>query len=317
MSILFAGCSFTNGMELPDKKVQRFSALVAKEFGVHEWNEAKVGAGNDYIQRVVTNAIVGNKKYYSVDPSKVKTDVSVWTTSPEPVDKNDKGTGWLINQMGYDTEKGRYSQVKQQQREVEKIGTPNLVVCMWSGINRHETLRKSKVTNDWSWTIGTWGAYLLDPKTLKALKGSKPYVDRQHPVIDRRYLEGYMERVRNAHFSLRLTIGNMLAVKYLLDAKGINQLHYLFSHGQYRPLLPILDWEIYEQNNFWWDSLDLNRKQIVEELPFLESEGFYDMCLRQNLKIGKRDHPLEEAHRQMAVRIISDIKTNEFNKKFN
>ena len=36
-------------MELPDKKVQRFSALVAKEFGVHEWNEAKVGAGNDYI----------------------------------------------------------------------------------------------------------------------------------------------------------------------------------------------------------------------------------------------------------------------------
>ena len=229
MSILFAGCSFTNGMELPDKKVQRFSALVAKEFGVHEWNEAKVGAGNDYIQRVVTNAIVGNKKYYSVDPSKVKTDVSVWTTSPEPVDKNDKGTGWLVNQMGYDAEKGRYSQVKQQQREVEKIGTPNLVVCMWSGINRHETLRKSKVTNDWSWTIGTWGAYLLDPKTLKALKGSKPYVDRQHPVIDRRYLEGYMERGRNAHFSLRLTIGNMLAVKYLLDAKGINQLHYLKS----------------------------------------------------------------------------------------
>jgi hypothetical protein len=41
------------------------------------------------------------------------------------------------------------------------------------------------------------------------------------------------------------------------------------------------------------------------------------MCLRQNLKIGKRDHPLEEAHRHMAVRIISDIKTNEFNKKFN
>ena len=137
MSILFAGCSFTNGMELPDKKVQRFSALVAKEFGVHEWNEAKVGAGNDYIQRVVTNAIVGNKKYFSVDPSKVETDVSVWTTSPEPVDKNDKGTGWLINQMGYDGEKGRYSQVKQKQREVEKIGTPNLVVCMWSGINRH------------------------------------------------------------------------------------------------------------------------------------------------------------------------------------
>ena len=64
-------------------------------------------------------------------------------------------------------------------------------------------------------------------------------------------------------------------------------------------------------------SLDLNRKQIVEELHFLESEGFYDMCLRQNLEIGKRDHPLEEAHRQMAVRIISDIKTNEFNKKFN
>ena len=49
--ILWVGCSFVNGMELPDKKVQRFSARVCKNFGQLEWNEGKVGAGNDYIQR--------------------------------------------------------------------------------------------------------------------------------------------------------------------------------------------------------------------------------------------------------------------------
>ena len=72
MTILFAGCSFTNGMELQDKKKSRFSNLVAKETGHLEWNEGKIGAGNDYIQRTVQNAVIGAKRYWSVPLENVK-----------------------------------------------------------------------------------------------------------------------------------------------------------------------------------------------------------------------------------------------------
>ena len=53
-------------------------------------------------------------------------------------------------------------------------------------------------------------------------------------------MRGYMMRIRNAHYNLRLTMGNMMAVKYMLKAKGIPQLQYLFSGGQYKPLLFLL-----------------------------------------------------------------------------
>ena len=316
MSILFAGCSFTNGMELKDKKISRFSNLVAREFGCHEWNEGKVGAGNDYIQRVVTNAVLNNKKYWSTAPQLVR--AVDFQRKGEPPQKTNSYIADMEKWMGEQprAKEHTYTQEFNKNREYEKVGTPNLVVCMWSGINRLETLRKSKVTDDWSWTIGTWAQHYLDPKTLKAAKGSRPYIDSHHEFEDKKAIEVYMSNVRNALYSLRLTIGSMLAVKYLLEAKGIHQLHYLFSHGQYRPLLPALDWETYEQNNFWWDSLDLNRKQLVEELPVLESEGFYDMCLRKGFRIGPKDHPLEDAHGHMANRIIKDIKNNEFHKEF-
>ena len=318
MSILFAGCSFTNGMELKDKKKDRFSNIVAREFGIHEWNEGKVGAGNDYIQRTVFNAVLGNKKYWSTRPQPV--DAIKYKRKPEPAQKTNSYIAdmehWMGDRGDLKDKEHTYVQEINKQREYEKVGTPNLVVCMWSGLNRLETLRKSKVTDDWSWTIGTWAQHYLDPKTLKAAKGSRPYVDAHHEYVDRKSIEIFMANVRNALYSYRLTIGSMLAVKYLLEAKGIHQLHYLFSHGQYRPLLPTLDWETYEQNNFWWESLDLNRKQLVEELPVLESEGFYDMCLRKGFKIGIKDHPLEDAHSHMANRIIEDIKKNEFHKEF-
>jgi len=311
-------------MELQDKKITRFSNLVSREFGIHEWNEGKVGAGNDYIQRTVFNAVLQNKKYWSTNPQLIS--AKKFERKAEPVDRNiNSYTADMHQYFGSPARlKGgdgvsRHSVYLQQinkQREVDRAGTPDLVVCMWSGMNRHETLRKSKVTDDWSWTIGTWAEHYLDPKTLKAAKGSKPYVDTQHNYYDRKAIELYMMNVRNAFFSLKLTIGHMLAVKYFLQAKGIHQLHYLFSHGQYRPLLPILDWKTYEQNNFWWDTFDLNREQAEEELPVLKSEGFYDMCLRRGLKIGQKDHPLEDAHAAMAQRIIKDIKNNEFHKEF-
>jgi hypothetical protein len=63
--MLFVGCSFTNGMELQDKQVSRFSAIVSKEFGYNQWNEGKVGAGNDYIQRTVFNSVINNQLFYN------------------------------------------------------------------------------------------------------------------------------------------------------------------------------------------------------------------------------------------------------------
>jgi hypothetical protein len=289
-----------NGMELQNKKINRFSNLVAREFGVHDWNVAKIGAGNDFLQRTVYNSVLRNERWYSIVPEHVET-----RNHKYPSEKNGVPTV------------GKYEQHITRDKAFDRTGRFNLVVCMWSGINRVETLRQSNITQDWGWTINTWSKFFLDPKTLKAAHESKAYIDRQLEVGEEKIIAGYMKRVRNAHFNLRLSIGHMLSVKYFLQSQGINQLHYLFSHGQYRPLLPILDWETWENTNNWWASQDLNREQIVAELPFLESEGFYDMCTRSKHAIGVKDHPLEEGHKAMAERIIKDIKTNEFDKEFN
>ena len=144
----------------------------------------------------------------------------------------------------------------------------------------------------------------------------KAYIDRQLDVPEEKIIAGYMKRVRNAHFNLRLSIGHMLSVKYFLQSQGINQLHYLFSHGQYRPLLPVLDWDTWENTNNWWASQDLNREQLVAELPVLESEGFYDMCKRHKVPFGPKDHPLEEGNKLMAERIIKDIYDKKLDKVF-
>jgi len=295
-------------MELKDKLVSRFSNLVARELGMHEWNEGKIGAGNDFIQRTVFNAVLGNKLHHSTSIRNQKEIMHEYPNKPLAQKGN-------FHQRYFEADnvsKGKYQQTIQSTRQPYKDGKPQLVVCMWSGINRHEILRKSQITSDWSWTIGTWAKFLLDPKSLKALPQSIPYVDNQLVAGDKVHLEEYLKVIRNAHMNLRLTIGNMLSVKYFLEAQGIHQLHYLFSHGQYRPLLPILDWEVYENTNNWWESLDMNRKQIVTELPFLESQGFYDMACNNGKPIGAKDHPLEAAHAMMAERIIRDIETNEF-----
>lgn len=300
MSILFTGCSFMNGMELQNKKIDRFSNLVAREFGVHDWNVGKIGAGNDYVQRTVFNSVLRNERWYSIVPEHVEDIKHTY-----PSEKN--GTPNV----------GHYTQTITRDKAFDRTGRPNLVVCMWSGINRVETLRQSNITQDWGWTINTWSKFFLDPKTLKAAPESKAYIDRQLDVPEEKIIAGYMKRVRNAHFNLRLSIGHMLSVKYFLQSQGINQLHYLFSHGQYRPLLPVLDWDTWENTNNWWASQDLNREQLVAELPVLESEGFYDMCTRSKHAIGAKDHPLEAGHKAMAERIIKDIRTNEFHKEFN
>ena len=42
-TILFGGCSFTNGLELLDRRKTRYATHVCREFGALQWNEAKVG----------------------------------------------------------------------------------------------------------------------------------------------------------------------------------------------------------------------------------------------------------------------------------
>jgi len=316
LTILFAGCSFTNGMELENKKVDRFSNIVSRELGVLEWNEGKVGAGNDYIQRVVQNAVIGHKRYWSTELQSIKKVRHTGTvTDKANIDKRDRNnlTEALDPYALFPAEKVghvHYGQQFQKSREYEKEGWPELVVCMWSGINRLENLRLSNLTGDWSWCVSAWNRFALEPKTYKAKRTSTVYIDQQYEPGEDNFMRGYMMRIRNAHYNLRLTLGNMMAVKYMLKAKGIPQLHYLYSGGQYKPLLFLLDEPVYENTNNWWDSLDIDRKTAVAELPWLESEGFYDQALRLKQAIGPRDHPLEEAHASMAERILGDIKKN-------
>jgi len=307
LSMLFVGCSFTNGMELQDKQVSRFSAIVSKEFGYNQWNEGKVGAGNDYIQRTVFNSVINNQLFYN-------TPLQTLGVKKHKYETRVKTKGDYIEKFMWEdkTKEGSYQQTFQQSKTESGQGKPKLVVCMWSGINRHEILRKSNIADTWSWTINTWSRFGLDPKSLLATPQSKAYCDNQYPAGVRDTLEGYLKEVRNGHMNLRLTIGNMLAVKYFLQSQGIPQLHYVFSSGQYKPLLPVLDWDVFENTNTWWKGTDIDQQTALRELPVLESEGFYDMTKRLRLPIGSKDHPLEEAHQAMAQRIIEDIRKNEF-----
>ena len=318
MTILFAGCSFTNGMELQDKKKTRFSNLVSKEMGHLEWNEGKIGGGNDYIQRTVQNAIIGRKRYWSTTLANVGVKKHHYSTKKfkEGVNPNQLKPGaWEQDAQQWFEPKdmvGKYQQTFQVNKQYEKDGWPDLVVCMWSGINRLENLRLSQITKDWSWVVAAWGEHKLQKENYKATYNSHLYIDRQYEPGEEEFYRGYMMRIRNSHYNLRLTLGNMMAVKYMLKAKGIPQLHYLFSSGQYKPLLHLLDLPVYENTNNWWESLDIDRATAVQELPWLESEGFYDIAKNNNCPIGVKDHPLEKAHQLMAERIIGDIKKNEF-----
>ena len=99
----------------------------------------------------------------------------------------------------------------------------------------------------------------------------------------------------------------MLSTKYFLESIGIPYLFYTFSSGQYKPFLYLLDEDYLEAANNYWDSVELSKKQVVNKLPFLLEDGFYDIVKKAKLPIGEKDHPLEEGHRLMADIIIEDI----------
>jgi hypothetical protein len=200
---------------------------------------------------------------------------------------------------------------------------PDLVIIMWTGINRMEYLqtgqnisgnahKSSDQTSLPRWRATNWKDYALSHRTLEIDKDTTNLY--QHPDLTNHkfhYLNGYMKEIRNIRWNLKYTISYMLSTKHFLESLDIPYLFYTFSSGQYKPFLYLLDEEYLEAANNYWDSLELSKKQVVKELPCLKADGFYDLAVKHKLPIGKKDHPLEEAHSFMADKIIQDIKHNE------
>ena len=83
-TILFGGCSFTNGLELLDRRKTRYATHVCREFGALQWNEAKVGGGNDYIQRTIFNAILQGRKHWNIPVENIDTTTFEYDTFAPP-----------------------------------------------------------------------------------------------------------------------------------------------------------------------------------------------------------------------------------------
>lgn len=286
MSTLFSnGCSFTVGHELKDiSRVDRFSNIVAKELGLFDWNEAKVGGSNSRIYRTTINSILGGKTY---------TEIRKGVKVKESRFKNGAVITHASNRLATGEKK------------------PTLAVIVWTGMNRMEHLDGCKENTayrggfPYHWKNVNWKKFEFDKKTLlPTLKSEVVWSPWSHPSFQKKG-EDFM-KMRNMLWCLRDTINNMLAVKYFLEAQQIPQLHYVFSSQHYKPLLYLLDTKVYEAANIMWDSLDLNKQQVLEELPFLKEEGFLEMTQRLSLPIGRKGHPLEEAHEHMAGRILKD-----------
>ena len=191
---------------------------------------------------------------------------------------------------------------------------PKAVVIMWSGINRSEFV--VHVRNKWLWKNGTWKSYKLDKNTMCASKDS--HMSGNIDVNDTRYniMNNYMKSKPSIH-SLRYTIASMLSIKALCKSLNIPLLNYTFSRTQYVDNLDTLDWLMYDSTNGDEPTPDISKREVLQELPFIEEPGFYDYCKLNNLPIGKKDHPLEGAHIWMANKIIKDLKKHGIHRKTN
>ena len=204
----------------------------------------------------------------------------------------------------------------------------DLVVIMWTGINRIEYLnvgenisgnlyKPNSETKKPRWRATNWKSHVLAHQTLEIDKDRTNLFKHQDTSKNHfLYLNGYMKEIRNLRHNLKYSISYMLSTKYFLEAEGIPYLFYTFSSGQYKPFLYLLDEDYLEAANNYWDSVELSSKQVVKELPYLEDYGFYDLVKRAKLPIGPKDHPLEEGHKLMAKRIIEDIEDNGYDQAF-
>ena len=289
-NLLTLGCSYAVGHEV-DPRVNRFSNLVAKENGLLDWNEAKVGGCNQGIQRICMNALLGKQLY------------------------TQRLKDWEAREIKSNISK--FVMTKQWTRLPTGTGKPELVVIMWTSPTRVEHLSraaKSKQLADfkipYTWRGGNWRSFDFDDD-LYPTEDSEPMWSPVETLEMRGVGMNYL-KIRNLYWRLRETINCMLATKYFLQAHNVNSLHYLMSSGNIQPLLYLLDEPTWEGTNVIWESLDLNKEQIIKELPFLESDGFYEIAKNNNCQFGPKGHPLKDGHRLMADKINEDIKYGRF-----
>jgi len=189
---------------------------------------------------------------------------------------------------------------------------PDLVIIMWSGPNRQEYLGRFNNT----WRQINWSKWTCSVKTgVTDVARSKIHHHPSETEEEYLALSGWA-KFKSAKYSLKVTLNYMIGLKYFLQAKNIPYLYYNFSDGQYHPSLHFLDEEYFEGANIVWEpSAKLTKEDYLKELPHLtEKVGMYDFTKKHGYKIGKKDHPLEDAHQAYGEYIIKDIYENEYDK---
>jgi hypothetical protein len=187
----------------------------------------------------------------------------------------------------------------------------NLVIIVWSGINRFEFL------DDYhAWRSAVWIKYRMDKKSLKPAPDNEVHFHPKMKLQQWEAINGWGSLGRSPRYNIIYSLHYILSTKYFLEAKGIPYLFYNMSDGQTKPLLHTLDEQRDEGANNLWVVEHMKQKDYLKELPFLKEEAFYDMCKREGVPFGPRDHPLEEGHKLMAKRIIGDIYDKKLDKLF-
>lgn len=264
------------GMEVAKIRDQ-FVSLVSNEFNQNWIRHSKVGGSNDRILRCIIDDFCNHSKGIlgkAYNSSNRDTDI-----------------------LEYDTDGNK----------------ADLVIILWSGINRMEYLNPDTKT----WRQSAWIRHRMAPRYPYKLSADSHI--HYHPDMTRSMhsgLEGYARDVRFGTYNLLQSLNYMISVKYILESKGIPYLFYNLSDGQINPVKKSIDDKRFEGANITWHNHQLNWAQYCKELPHLEGEGFYDMCKRNNVPFGPKDHPLEEGNKLMANRIIKDIYDKKFDKVF-
>jgi hypothetical protein len=186
-----------------------------------------------------------------------------------------------------------------------------LAIIVWSNLNRFEYLDDHN-----TWRSAVWVKYQFDRKSLKISDKSETHFHPRMTLKQWEAINGYATHVRSMRYNIVYSLHYMMSIKYFLEAKGIPYLFYNMSGGQFNPTKHTLDEQRNEGANNLWVVEHMHLQDYLKELPHLNEEPFYDMCKREGVPFGPRDHPLEEGHKLMANRIIKDIYDKKLDKLF-
>ena len=188
---------------------------------------------------------------------------------------------------------------------------PDLVIIVWSGLNRWEFL------DDYNtWRSAVWVKYIFDKVKLKISPQSETHFHPRMKLEQWKAIQAHSIRTRTMRYNLIYSLHYMLSTKYFLEAKKIPYLFYNMSGGQINPSARILNETRMEGANNIWEVAHMKKEDYYRELPHMKEEAFYDMCRREKVPFGPKDHPLEEGHELMAKRIIGDIYDKKLDKIF-